>query len=176
MASRTEKLSFPTVTSDLIREIPSIPWQVRMPMSVLMGGIVPFICPLFKFFSILTAMWMDQHYSVFRFAMLSYLITCMSAGLVTTILVSVQLSFENHRWWWFSFFAAGGTGGYAFVYSVYWFNSYLHASLDTPLVYGLYFGYMFLVSLAVMLITGAIGVLAGLWLTRKIYRKMVGLS
>ena len=176
MASRTEKLSFPTVTSDLIREIPSIPWYKRSPMSVLVGGIVPFSALYVEFFFIMTAMWMDQYYHVFGFAMLVYLITCISAGLVTTMLVWIQLHAESHRWWRFSFFAVGGTKGYIFVYSVYWFNSFLDASLDTPLVYGLYFGYMFLVSLVVMLIMGAIGILAGLWFTRKIYRKMETLS
>ena len=69
--------------------------------------------------------------------------------------------------WWRSFFVSGACGGYVFLYSTYYFWT----RLDVANIIGamLYFGYMAAISAALSLLTGAVGVGASLWFTRKIY-------
>merc|ERR1711862_294035 len=61
---------------------------------------------------------------------------------------------ENHRWWWYSFVCSGSTAIYLFAYSCVWFKQ-LEAS-KMLITYMLYFGYMFLISGAVFLVTGMV--------------------
>jgi transmembrane 9 superfamily protein 2/4 len=83
------------------------------------------------------------------------------------LLVYYQLCAENHRWWWFAFISSGSSAFYTFVYSIFWFHR-LEAS-HMLMTYMLYFGYMFLVSFAIFLMTGTMGALTSLWFVRKIF-------
>ncbi len=66
-----------------------------------------------------------------------------------------------------SFLAPSASGGYLFLYSVYYFKSQLKISDGTSIM--LYFGYMFLISAVFSLVTGTIGYLATFSFVRRIY-------
>jgi transmembrane 9 superfamily protein 2/4 len=136
-------------------------------VGISLAGMIPFAAAYVELFFIMTSLWMDQFYYVFGFTLLVYLILLVTCAEVTVLLVYYQLCAENHRWWWFSFFAAGSTAFYTFLYSFFWFRS-LEAS-KMLITYMLYFGYMFLMCTAMLLVTGCVGVLTSLWFVRKIF-------
>merc|ERR1712127_399223 len=86
---------------------------------------------------------------------------------MTVLMVYYQLCAENHRWKWSSFFTGGSVAFYMFLYSIFWFSA-LDAS-SIWITYLLYFGYMFLLSTAMFLVTGTVGALTSLWFIRKIF-------
>jgi transmembrane 9 superfamily protein 2/4 len=130
-------------------------------------GIVPFAAAYVELFFIMTSMWMDQFYYVFGFTLIVFIVLLITCAEVTVLLVYYQLCAENHEWWWFSFITSGSTAFYTFVYSIFWFRS-LEAS-RMLMTYMLYFGYMFLVSFAIFLVTGSVGAMTSLWFIRKIF-------
>lgn len=171
LSSRTNKLTFPTHTSSFAREIPPIPWYKGKLSAILWGGLVSFSTFFVNFNAILDSVWYGQIYATFGFAMLVFLLVCTVTGVSTAALVFQRFLSEDHQWWWPAFSIGGASGGYMFLYSVYWFLG-LEVSPDTPLMYGLYFGYMTLLSLAATVTFGSIGVLSSLWFNRMIYGKV----
>jgi transmembrane 9 superfamily protein 2/4 len=164
---KMESLSFPTVTSTIARAIPT-PSLVAKPVTqVLFAGMIPFAAAYVELFFIMSSLWMDQYYYVFGFTLLVYVILLISAAEVTLLLVYYQLCNENHRWWWFSLLSSGSIAYYLFAYSFVWFKG-LEAS-RLLITYMLYFGYMFLISFAVFLISSSFGSLLSLWFVRKMF-------
>ncbi len=69
--------------------------------------------------------------------------------------------------WCPSFLAPAASGGYLFLYSVYYFKTRLFITDSTSIL--LYFGYMFLISTVFSLVTGTIGYLSTFVFVKKIY-------
>merc|ERR1712150_382102 len=109
----------------------------------------------------------DQFYYVFGFTLIVYIIMMVTCAEVTVLLVYYQLRAENYRWWRISFFSAGSSGFFCFIYSVFWFRQ-LEAS-RMLMTYLLYFGYMFLMCFGMLLVFGTVGSLTSLWFVRKIF-------
>lgn len=164
---RSHTITYPTVTSTIARAIPTPTFMLNPYMSISMAGLVPFAAAYVELFFIMTSLWMDQFYYVFGFTFLVYIILLTTCAEVTVLLVYYQLCSENHRWWWFAFFASGSTAFYIFAYSIVWFRA-LEAS-KIIITYMLYFGYMFLISLAMMLVTGMVGTITSFWFVRKMF-------
>jgi transmembrane 9 superfamily member 2/4 len=164
---KQEAIEFPTITSTIARAIPPSPTLLNPLLSIALTGLMPFAAAYVELLFIMTSLWMDQFYYVFGFTFLVYLILLITCAEVTVLMVYYQLCAENHRWWWFSFFCAGSTAFYTFVYSIFWFRT-LHAS-RLIMTYLLYFGYMSLICFAMFLVLGTTGALISLWFTRKIF-------
>eukprot|EP00568_Trieres_chinensis_P000935 CAMPEP_0183306248 /NCGR_PEP_ID=MMETSP0160_2-20130417/10731_1 /TAXON_ID=2839 ORGANISM="Odontella Sinensis, Strain Grunow 1884" /NCGR_SAMPLE_ID=MMETSP0160_2 /ASSEMBLY_ACC=CAM_ASM_000250 /LENGTH=655 /DNA_ID=CAMNT_0025469589 /DNA_START=77 /DNA_END=2044 /DNA_ORIENTATION=+ len=164
---KADSITYPTVTSTIARAIPEPVLAMNPYVGMALAGMVPFAAAYVELFFIMTSLWMDQFYYVFGFTLIVYLILLVTCAEVTVLLCYYQLCSENHRWWWFSFFTAGSTAFYMFVYSAFWFKS-LEAS-KLFITYLLYFGYMFLISYATFLVTGTVGAGCCLWFTRKIF-------
>jgi transmembrane 9 superfamily protein 2/4 len=162
-----ETVEYPTVTSTIARAIPPPPALLHPYVGLFVAGILPFSAVYVEFFFIMTSLWMGQYYDVFGFTLIVFMILCITCAELTVLLVYYQLRAENHRWWWYSFFTAGSVAFYMFIYSISWFRR-LEAS-TMVITYLLYFGYMFLVSFAVLLATGTVGALTSLWFIRKIF-------
>jgi transmembrane 9 superfamily member 2/4 len=162
-----EAIEFPTVTSTIARAIPPSPPLLHPMVGMLLTGIIPFAAAYVELFFIMTSLWMDQFYYVFGFTLLVYVILIVTCAEVTVLLVYYQLCAENHRWWWYAFFSSGSTAFYTFLYSIFWFRT-LEAS-RMIMTYLLYFGYMFLISFAILLVFGSVGALTSLWFVRKIF-------
>ena len=164
---KKDVIKYPTVTSTIARAIPEPTLIMKPYVNIILCGAVPFAAAYVELFFIMTSLWMDQFYYVFGFTLIVYFILIITVAEMTLLLVYYQLGNENHRWWWFSFFSGGSVSAYMMVYSFIWFKS-LHGS-KLWITYLLYFGYMFLLSGGLCLVTGMIGSLTSLWFVRKIY-------
>jgi transmembrane 9 superfamily member 2/4 len=164
---KSESIEFPTETSTIARAIPPVPLLLDPMVGMVLTGIIPFAAAYVELFFIMSSLWMDQFYYVFGFTLIVYIILIITCAEATVLLVYYQLCAENHRWWWFAFFSSGSTAFYTFIYSFFWFRT-LGAS-RMVMTYLLYFGYMFLISFAMLLLFGTVGALTSLWFLRKIF-------
>mmetsp|Transcript_9713 Transcript_9713/g.24680 ORF Transcript_9713/g.24680 Transcript_9713/m.24680 type:complete len:299 (+) Transcript_9713:221-1117(+) len=166
---KQEPLAFPVITSSIPRAIPTPqPWYLSLAFTVVVGGILPFGACFVELFFILSSMWMDQYYYVFGFTGLVFVIlvvTCCKSGVlsrcvnecqfsgeVSIVLCYFQLCSENYHWWWRSFLTSGSTAFYVFLYSCLYFS---RLEADKWLTYVLYFGYMALISIGFLVLTGS---------------------
>jgi transmembrane 9 superfamily protein 2/4 len=78
-----------------------------------------------------------------------------------------QLCQEDYNWWWRSFFTSGCSAIYLFLYSAYYFHTSLQITLFVSAL--LYFGWMFLISIAFFFMTGVVGYWAALYFNMRIY-------
>ena len=164
---KAETMEFPTVTSTIARAIPPPPPLLHPMVGMALTGIIPFAAAYVELFFIMTSLWMDQFYYVFGFTLIVYLILMITCAEVTVLLVYYQLCAENHRWWWYSFFCSGSTAFYTFAYSIVWFRTLEPSRMI--MTYLLYFGYMFLICFAMLLVFGSVGAMSSLWFVRKIF-------
>lgn len=162
---KKEPMSFPTNTSTIARVIPE-PSMFLNPKLIMIGtGMLPFAGAYVEIFFIMTSLWMDQYYYIFGFTLLVYLIVLITCAEITVLLCYYQLCAENHRWWWFSFVTSGSVSFYVFAFACIWFKQLESSKIF--MTYLLYFGYMFLVSLGVFLITGMVGSMSCFFADRK---------
>jgi transmembrane 9 superfamily member 2/4 len=164
---KKDAMEYPTITSSIARTIPDPPLTLNPWIGMTLTGIIPFAAAYVELFFIMTSLWMNQFYYVFGFTLIVYIILIITCAEVTLLCVYYQLNAENHRWWWYAFFCSGSVSFYMFGYSIIWFGS-LEAS-RMPITYLLYFGYMFLLSFAMLLVTGSVGALTSLWFVRTIF-------
>ena len=61
---RADKVEFPVRVSAMPRAIPPQAWYLRTPLTMLVGGILPFGTVFVELFFILTSLWLDQFYAV----------------------------------------------------------------------------------------------------------------
>ncbi|DAZ92417.1 TPA: hypothetical protein N0F65_000201 [Lagenidium giganteum] len=164
---RKPAISFPVATSNIPRPVPPQPWYMSNSASAAVGGVLPFGAIFVELFFVLSSLWTNQYYYVFGFLLLSFVILVQTCAEITIVLTYFQLCAEDYNWWWRSFLVSGSCGIYVFLYSCY----YYWTRLDVENFIGamLYFGYMAVISGALGLLTGAVGVSASLWFTRKIY-------
>jgi transmembrane 9 superfamily member 2/4 len=164
---KKDAMEFPTITSSIARAIPDPPATLNPWIGMTLTGIIPFAAAYVELFFIMTSLWMNQFYYVFGFTLIVYIILIITCAEVTLLCVYYQLCAENHRWWWYAFFCSGSVSFYMMGYSAIWFGS-LEAS-KLPITYMLYFGYMFLLSFGMLLVTGSVGALTSLWFVRTIF-------
>jgi len=164
---KRDTIEYPTVTSTIARAIPPSNTYLNPKLNIVMAGLIPFIAAYVELFFIMTSLWMDQYYYVFGFTLIVYAILLITCVEITILMVYYQLCMENHRWWWVAVGCSGSVSIYLFLYSIVWFHS-LHSS-NIFMTYLLYFGYMFLISLAMFLATGMVGAVSSFWFIRKIF-------
>lgn len=164
---KRETISVPVRTNQIARHIPDQVWYTHPAFSVALGGILPFGAVCIELFFIMSAMWLHQLYFVFGFLFIVLVILVVTCAEITIVMCYFQLCNEDYRWWWRSYLSAGSSGGYLFLYSIWYFFSKLNISGFTASA--LYFSYMAMVSLTFTMLTGSIGFFACLWFVRKIY-------
>lgn len=164
---KKEAISFPTVTSTIARAIPDPPSMFNPKLCMCVAGVIPFASAYVELFFMLSSLWMKQYYYVFGFTLIVFCLLLISCAEITVLLVYYQLVYENHRWWWFSMLSGGSVSAFFFMYSIVWFQSLESSRMF--FTYLLYFGYMFLMSFGLFLITGCVATLTSLWFVRKIF-------
>jgi transmembrane 9 superfamily protein 2/4 len=158
---------FPVQTQDIPRQIPAQPWYMSGPVTVLVGGILPFGAVFVELFFILTTLWLDSFYYVYGFLVLVFLILVITCAEISVVLCYFQLCGEDYRWWWRSMFTSGSSALYVFLYSLHWYSLKLHATRFVTHV--LFFGYMSTLSLLFFLGTAVVGYFASFWFVWKIF-------
>jgi transmembrane 9 superfamily member 2/4 len=168
---KMDAMEFPVNTSSIPRQIPDQPWFMGIPFTLAIGGILPFGACFVELYYILASAWMDFYYYVFGFLLLVFIILIITCAEITVLFTYFQLCSENYHWWWRSFTNGGSTAIYVFLYSIVYFQQLEGVNSKSVAVatYMLYFGYMFLASLALFMMMGYVGVTASLHFNKVIF-------
>jgi len=164
---RKPGIELPVRTNAIPREIPLQQWYARPLFTSMLGGILPFGAVFTELFFIMTSIWQHQIYYLFGFLMLVFIILLITCAEISVTITYFTLTSEDYHWWWRSFSASAATGVYVFLYSVLYFNTRLNIEKTVSTM--LYFGYMFIVSVVLALMTGAVGLISSFVFVRGIY-------
>ncbi|RKP36945.1 Nonaspanin [Dimargaris cristalligena] len=164
---RKPKLEAPVRTNQIPRQVPDQSFYLRPVPSVLIGGILPFVAIFLELYFILNSIWFQKFYYLFGFLFLVFIILVITCAEVTVLVCYFHLCAEDYHWWWRSFFTAGASSFYIFLYSALYYSSRLKFTSFVSSV--LYFGWSFLMSFLFFIMTGTIGFYACLFFVRKIY-------
>lgn len=151
----------PVRTNKIPRQIPEQAWYMHPILSILIGGILPFGAVFIELFFILTSIWLHQFYYIFGFLFIVFCILVITCAEITIVLCYFQLCSEDYHWWWRSFLTSGSSALYLFLYATFYFFTKL--DITKPVSGVLYFGYMFIISLAFFILTGTLGFYACYW-------------
>lgn len=157
----------PVRTNKIPRQIPEQQWYMQPILSCLVGGMLPFGAVFIELYFVLMSIWRQQFYYIFGFLTLVFIILVFTCAEITIVLCYFQLCSEDYHWWWRSFFTAGSSALYLFLYSVFYFYNRLDISNTIPML--MYFGYMGIISYGFFCLTGMVGFYACHWFVRKIY-------
>jgi len=162
-----DKLEVPRKTNQIARIIPEQPWYTTPPVSILLGGILPFGSVCIELFFIMSALWLHQIYYVMGFLLAVMIILMCTCSEVAIVMCYLQLCVEDHRWWWKSFFNCATAGLYIFLYSVWFLISRMELVGVLPVV--VYLTYMSMLSICFGIFCGSLGVITCFWFNTKIY-------
>ncbi|KAJ9070404.1 Transmembrane 9 super member 2 [Entomophthora muscae] len=163
---KKSKITHPVRTNQIPRQVPDQPLSMHPFASVMMAGILPFAAIYNELSFIMDSLWFHQIYYLFGFLFVIFLSLVFICSELTILLCYLHLCSENYHWWWRSFFVAGSTSIYIFLYSILYYFSRLDLKFTSTIIY---FGWSFITSLLSFLITGSIGFILCLLFTRKIY-------
>jgi len=164
---RAPAIDLPVKVNPVPRSIPEQMWFSQPLFTSLVGGILPFGAVFTELFFIMSSLWLHQFYYLFGFLALVLVILLVTCAEISIALTYFQLTAEDYTWWWTSFFASGSSAFYVFLYSILYFSSRLQ--IDKTVSILLYFGYMGIISILFMLLTGAIGTISAFFFVRAIY-------
>lgn len=162
-----DPIDVPVRIGKIPREVPEETFYTKPVVTCIVGGMLPFGAVFTELFFIMSSLWQHQFYYLFGFLALVLVILLLTCAEVSIALTYFRLASEQHHWWWPAFFASGSSGGYVFLYSIFYFASRLH--MDRMVSTMLYFGYMAMMSTLFMLMTGSIGLLSSFFFVRAIY-------
>jgi transmembrane 9 superfamily protein 2/4 len=163
---KVNAFEYPVSVSSIPRQVPNQPWYKKVLATMIFGGILPFGSCFLQLFFILSSIWMDQYYYIFSFLFLTVTILLVTVAQIAILLNYVQLSSESYHWWWRSFLNGGAVAFFVFGYAIQYFKELHSNNLAT---YILYFGYMGVMSFALFLVTGSVGLMSCLWFNCKIF-------
>lgn len=164
---RKQPYSQPVRTNQIPRQVPDQVWYMNPITSTLMAGLLPFGSSFIELFFIFSAIWENQYYYLFGFLFLVFIIVVISCAQISVVMTYFQLCSEDYHWWWRSFIASGGCAIYVFLYSIFYYATELEITEFIPTL--LYFGYTFLISFTIWIITGTIGFFSSYFFVSKIY-------
>ena len=160
----------PCKVTSVPRVIAPAKWYMNRAGHMVLAGALPFGSMFIEMYYLFSSFWHYQYYYVFGFLGVIFVNVLLVCTSMTILIVYLHLNREDHRWWWLAFWAPASTGLYVFLYSLYYFQSvtFMHGFLQTAF----FFGYMFLGSLAVALMCGAVGFVAAYLFVRLIFRNV----
>merc|ERR1719265_2907945 len=164
---RKPSAELPVRTNQIPRQIPQQPPFMSPLLTSLVGGILPFGAVFTELFFIMSSLWQHQFYYLFGFLALVLVILMVTCAEISIALTYFQLTSEDYNWWWRSFFSSASSALYVFLYSILYFTSRLQIEKAVSTL--VYFGYMFLLSLVFLLLTGSIGTVASFFFVKAIY-------
>ncbi|XP_019165781.1 PREDICTED: transmembrane 9 superfamily member 12-like [Ipomoea nil] len=169
LGTKPERTPHPLHTNHVPREITAPTYQSWL--LVLVGGSIAFSTLFLDLFFILSTIWFGQFYFAYGFLLVGVLLLVVVCAQVSVVLTYVRLRAEDWKWWWKAFFASGSAGFFVFAYCAYYLVYELNglSGLASTMIY---LGYSLLISMAVMLSTGAIGFLTSLYFVRYLYSSL----
>ena len=158
----------PSRVSKIPKPILMTPGLGKVRLVSLLAGCLPFGCMLIELSYVMNSLWHHTlFYYLFGFLFLCFIVLIITSAEISILMCYILLCKEDYRWWWLSFTVAGSSGIYFFGYSaIYWLMKLSVFRLSSIV---LYFGYMFLGSVAYSLITGTIGFFSTFIFIRTIF-------
>lgn len=151
---RKPRIEHPVRTNQIPRQVPDQPTYLRSWPSILMGGTLPFGAIFIELYFIMNSIWFNRIYYGIGFLFLVFLVLVLTCSQVTILMCYFHLCNEDYHWSWRAFLTSGAAGFYVFLYSVYYyFNKLAITTLTSTL---LYFGYSFIISVLLTVMTGKI--------------------
>jgi len=166
MGYKVDPIEFPVATSNIPRQIPDQQWYMSLPLTMALAGVLPFGSVYMEMALIMSSVWVNQYYYVFGVFLVVFLILLITCAEVTILFDYFLLCAEDYRWWWGSFFTSGSISIYIFLFSIKYFSD---LEANTFATYVLFFGYMTLISISILLMTGFVGVASTLWFNKLIF-------
>eukprot|EP00052_Salpingoeca_macrocollata_P016687 m.134589 g.134589 ORF g.134589 m.134589 type:complete len:587 (+) comp20140_c0_seq1:145-1905(+) len=160
----------PCRTKKIPREIPPVPLYRSLWMHLFVGGFLPFSAISVELYYIFATIWGREHYTLYGVLLIVFLILLAVTACISVALTYFQLSAEDYRWWWRSVFAAGFTGMFVFMYSVFYFR--VRSSMSGTLQTVQFFGYTLLACYMFFLMLGTVGFYSSLTFIRYIYKNL----
>ena len=160
--------NFPCRISPVPSAIPEKKWYFKRPYLIVLGGIMPFGSIFMEMFFVFTALWQHKYYHVFGFLFIVYIILIIVSSCVAIVSTYILLNGHDYRWHWMSFLNGCSTGGYAFLYAVYYYL--VKTKMTGFLQFSFYFGYSALYCTCLGLICGSISFTAAQVFVHTIYR------
>lgn len=173
MGYRRKAYDFPVRTNQIPRPIPQQPVYLNSPGVHLVSGILPFGVVCIELRVILNSIYLDEFYHFFGFLVAVLTILAVTCAEVSVVVVFVKLSNCDYGWWWNSWLASATSGGYVFLYSVYYLLTSPGADAKNFVSNFLFLAYSTLGSLCFALVTGTIGFMSSLAFVRRIYSDSV---
>nr|XP_033779633.1 transmembrane 9 superfamily member 1 [Geotrypetes seraphini]XP_033779635.1 transmembrane 9 superfamily member 1 [Geotrypetes seraphini] len=157
----------PCRTKNIAREIPQQPWYKSALVHMTIGGFLPFSAISVELYYIFATVWGREQYTLYGILFLVFAILLSVGACISVALTYFQLSGEDHRWWWRSVLSTGSTGGFIFLYSIFYYcrRSNMSGSMQTVE----FFGYTFLTAFVFFLMLGTVSFAASLKFIRYIY-------
>eukprot|EP01016_Furgasonia_blochmanni_P033307 TRINITY_DN3472_c0_g3_i3.p1 TRINITY_DN3472_c0_g3~~TRINITY_DN3472_c0_g3_i3.p1 ORF type:complete len:590 (-),score=141.94 TRINITY_DN3472_c0_g3_i3:201-1970(-) len=149
------------------KPLPMLPWYKRWFVSAFVAGLIPFTAIYLELSYIFKSVWGHKLYTLYGIFLLAFILLILVTACITIALTYFQLNTQDYRWWWRAFINGGSSSFFIFLYSVYFYfnNSHMFGFLQTSFFYG----YSFLLSLAVYIGLGAVGFLSSLTFVKYIY-------
>jgi len=166
---RASRFSFPCRVRHLRRPIPTKS-PAFLPLTVLLGGVIPFGCVFIELYFLFSSFWSHKFYYVYGFMILVLVIFCCVLVCVSITSVYVILNSEDYRWAWVSFLSCSSTAFYAFVYAIYYFWRSTRMTGLLQFVYYINATLFFCICLG--LFCGALGYTGASRFVRLIYRNV----
>ena len=170
---RRKAYDFPVRTNQIPRPIPRQPAYLSTPCVYLVAGILPFGVVCIELRVILNSIYLDEFYHFFGFLVAVMTVLAITCAEVSVVVVFVKLSNCDYGWWWNSWLSSASSGGYVFLYSVYYLLTSPGADPKNVVSNFLFLAYCTLGSLCFSLLTGTIGFLSSLAFVRRIYSHSV---
>lgn len=170
LAGRGRVAPPPVRVNPIPRQVPPQPWYMSTPVTVIMGGSLPFGAVFIEIFFVLGALWGQQLYYLFGFLFVILVVLGITCGEVGVVMTYFQLCAEDYNWWWKSFFTSGSSGLYFFFYSVFYFVTKLRITKFVSIL--IYFGYTLIFSLLFFVMAGFVGLITSYFFVRKIYSSL----
>jgi len=164
---RAKKISVPTKTNQIARVIPETSWYLKPVNSFFLGGVLPFGNVCIEVYFVMSALWLHQIYYVMGFLFAVLIVLMVSTAEMCIVICYLQLSAGDHQWWWSCFFNGASVGLYLFMYSIWFLFQKMDLVGFLPVM--IYITYMSMISMALSLFCGAVGVLSCFWFIRSIY-------
>jgi len=152
------------------RQIPEKKWYLHPLVNIVLGGILPFGSIFIEMYFIFTSFFLYKYYYVYNFLILVYIILIIVSICVTIVSTYFLLNSEDYRWQWTSFLSSASTGGYVFLYSIYYF--FMKTKMSGFFQTCFYFGRMTMFCFGLGILCGAIGFIGTSVFVRRIYQNV----
>ncbi|KAF7721448.1 hypothetical protein EC973_004672 [Apophysomyces ossiformis] len=164
---RKPQLEYPVRTNQIPRQIPEQPWYLKLPISLIIGGFLPFVVIIEEIGGIYIEIWNDLAYYMYLRLLLITILVIVSTIEISVVITYFTLCKEDYRWWWKSFGLSSASSVYLIIFA---FHHYIFMGGISGLIPTLiYFYHNIMVSIIYGVCMGTIGFLSTFFFVRKIY-------